>query len=154
VKKIAAEAESLVLQIADREAAILKSFTDDEIAGLDPKDKAATLRNLSTSKALQIDKLSSPRCVSALPTSSKDATSTRSSARWRDLSASTPRAQPRSHRRAPLQTHATQLRPSLAPTHISYPRPCASPYAEPSHACHVRMRECTSTHGQHELERA
>jgi transposase-like protein len=60
VKKIAAEAESLVLQIADREAAILKSFTDTEIAGLDPKDKAATLRNLSTSKALQIDKLSSP----------------------------------------------------------------------------------------------
>jgi transposase-like protein len=60
VKKIAAEAESLVLQIADREAAILKSFTDVEIAGLDAKDKAATLRNLSTSKALQIDKLSSP----------------------------------------------------------------------------------------------
>jgi transposase-like protein len=60
VKKIAAEAESLVLQIADREAAILQSFTDDEIKSLDPKDKAATLRNLSTSKALQVDKVSSP----------------------------------------------------------------------------------------------
>jgi transposase-like protein len=60
VKKIAAEAESLVLRIADREAKILESFTDDEIMSLDPKDKAATLRNLSTSKALQVDKVSSP----------------------------------------------------------------------------------------------
>jgi transposase-like protein len=60
VKKIAAEAESLVLKIADREAKILESFTDAQIQSLDPKDKAATLRNLSTSKALQIDKLSSP----------------------------------------------------------------------------------------------
>jgi transposase-like protein len=60
VQKIAAEAESLVLSIADRERAILASFSDEEIQGLDAKDKAATLRNLTTSKALQIDKLSSP----------------------------------------------------------------------------------------------
>jgi hypothetical protein len=38
---------------------------------LDPKDKAATLRNLSTSKALQIDKLSSPLRERPSPTYSK-----------------------------------------------------------------------------------
>jgi hypothetical protein len=60
VQKIAAEAESIVLSIADRERQIIESLTDDQIHRLEPKDKAATLRNLSTSKALQIDKLSSP----------------------------------------------------------------------------------------------
>jgi transposase-like protein len=60
VQRIAAEAENLALRIADREAAILRSMTDSDLAELKPAEKAATLRNLSTSKALQIDKLSSP----------------------------------------------------------------------------------------------
>lgn len=60
VKKIAAEAESLAMQIAEREARLLEKLTDADLDNLTPSEKAATLRNLSTSKALQIDKLSSP----------------------------------------------------------------------------------------------
>lgn len=60
VKKIAAEAENLAIRIADREAKIIASLDDTKIAELEAKDLAATLRNLSTAKALQIDKLSSP----------------------------------------------------------------------------------------------
>lgn len=60
VKKIAAEAESLAIQIAEREAKLLDSLDDAAIAKLEAKDIAGTLRNLSTSKALQLDKVSSP----------------------------------------------------------------------------------------------
>jgi hypothetical protein len=57
------------------------------------KDKAATSRNLAPA-ALYIDKHSA-RCVSAqVPRTARHETSIRSSARWRDSSASTPRAQP------------------------------------------------------------
>lgn len=60
VKMIAAEAESLVLRIADKEGAVVDLLTPDVLAALAPKDIASTLKNLSTSKALQVDKISSP----------------------------------------------------------------------------------------------
>jgi transposase len=60
VKKIAAEAETLVLRIAEREAQILDALDEHTIGKMEGKDLAGTLRNLSTSKALQVDKVSSP----------------------------------------------------------------------------------------------
>lgn len=60
VDKIAAEAENLAIRIAEVEAKIIAGLDDAAIKTLDAKDMASTLRNLSTSKALQIDKLSSP----------------------------------------------------------------------------------------------
>jgi transposase-like protein len=60
VDKIAAEAESMALRIAEREAEIIRRLTDQKIDDLNGKDMASALKNLSTAKALQIDKLSSP----------------------------------------------------------------------------------------------
>lgn len=57
--KIAAGAERLALMIEEAESKLIASMMDD-LESMDAKEKAAALRNLSTSKALQVDKLSSP----------------------------------------------------------------------------------------------
>ena len=59
-KKIAAEAEHLTQRSFQVQHKILDAFTDEEIQGLKPADKASALRNLQTHAALGIDKLSSP----------------------------------------------------------------------------------------------
>jgi transposase-like protein len=59
-QKIAADAEHIAQLLTDREIAVIQSLTDEEIAQLKPADKASTIRNLSTSKALQMDKIAGP----------------------------------------------------------------------------------------------
>jgi transposase-like protein len=59
-RTIAAEAEQLAIRTAQLEHKILDDFTDDDIGKLKPADKASTLRNLATARAISIDKVSSP----------------------------------------------------------------------------------------------
>lgn len=59
-KKIAAEAEHLTQRVFEIEHRILDGFTDQDLADMKPTDRAAALRNLQTTAALGIDKLSSP----------------------------------------------------------------------------------------------
>jgi hypothetical protein len=59
-EQIASNAESLVHRITEKEGQVLDALDVDKISQLDAKDIAGTLRNLSTSKALQVDKISSP----------------------------------------------------------------------------------------------
>lgn len=59
-RTIAAEAESIALKLSEREHQLADALTPDVIAELKPADIASTLRNISTSKALQVDKISSP----------------------------------------------------------------------------------------------
>lgn len=58
-ERIAAQAEAIALQIEEAERMAIEKVRARLEAGLD-EQPAATLRNLSTSKALQIDRLSSP----------------------------------------------------------------------------------------------
>lgn len=57
--RIAAQAEAIALRIEEAERLAIEKVRDRLERDLD-EQPAATLRNLSTSKALQIDKLSSP----------------------------------------------------------------------------------------------
>jgi hypothetical protein len=60
-KKIAAEAEALAFKLAEAEVLLAEQLvTAAENGELPAKELSGALRNLSTSKALQVDKLSSP----------------------------------------------------------------------------------------------
>lgn len=58
---IAADAEQLAVQIAEAEQlALTATINAIQTGDLDPKELSGALRNLTTSKALQIDKIASP----------------------------------------------------------------------------------------------
>jgi hypothetical protein len=59
-KRIAADAEMIAQRLAAKELEIIDAMTPEKIQALDGDKLAGTLRNVSTSKALQVDKLSSP----------------------------------------------------------------------------------------------
>lgn len=59
VEKLAAEAEEFALQAAPVEQKMLDKLEED-LDKLGPADLASALRNVSTSKAINIDKISSP----------------------------------------------------------------------------------------------
>lgn len=59
-QKIAAEAEELIVAIAAKERELIEALSPQAIAGLPAKDIAGALRNMSTSKALQVDKVQGP----------------------------------------------------------------------------------------------
>jgi transposase-like protein len=59
-RTIAAEAETIALKLSQVEHDLADALTPDVIGALKPSDVASTLRNVSTSKALQVDKISSP----------------------------------------------------------------------------------------------
>jgi transposase-like protein len=59
-RTIAAEAESIALKLSQVEHDLADALTPDVIEALKPAEIAATMRNVSTSKALQVDKISSP----------------------------------------------------------------------------------------------
>lgn len=59
-KIIAGDAEELAQLAGHKERALLEALDDTAIQALKPAEIAATLRNVTTSKALQVDKISSP----------------------------------------------------------------------------------------------
>jgi transposase-like protein len=59
-KRVASDAEALARDIAEVERRLLARFDDATIASLPARDVSTSLRNLSVSKGLQIDKISSP----------------------------------------------------------------------------------------------
>lgn len=58
-EKIASEAESLAVKYAEAERAALERLSA-EIETIHPRELSGLVRNLATSKALQVDKISSP----------------------------------------------------------------------------------------------
>lgn len=59
-RTIAAEAEAIAQKLSEREHQLADALTPEAISQLKPAEVAATLRNVTTSKALQVDKISSP----------------------------------------------------------------------------------------------
>lgn len=59
-RTIAAEAEAIAQKLSEREHQLADALTPEAISQLKPSEIAATLRNVTTSKALQVDKISSP----------------------------------------------------------------------------------------------
>lgn len=57
VKRIAADAEMIVQRLADKELALIDALDPTELSA---KDVAGALRNVTTAKALNLDKVSSP----------------------------------------------------------------------------------------------